>query len=548
MTHLRQILLLTRRPRSKRFNNRLNPWIRRRRLSSPLQPQWYSVETRRNLHGDLSLTTPTAADAQAFLILMNGREGSVLTSLDDNDITSSSSSSSSSESASLLQKYNADWTRKYQGRSTIVLRPQSTQEVSSILKYCNERRIAVVPQAGNTGLVGGSVPIETEVVLSVEKLNTIQGLDETTGILKCDAGCILQTLQEFAADRGHLVPVDLGAKGTCQIGGNVSTNAGGSYYFRYKSLHANVLGLEVVLADGGRILDLSYSSANLKDNTGYDMKHLFIGAEGTLGIVTKVALQCPRLPQSRCAAFLACESFEHVTKLLQEAKSHLGEILAAFEFMDASILKIVESTGKELPLSDVYPYNVLIETHGSLEEHDQAKLEKFLDLVLEDGMVVDGILAQNYGQVNEFWNVRESCNPSIASSGYVYKYDVSLPVEDFPSFSEEMHRRLAPVNSNIVTANWGHCADGNLHFNAVVPNQYEKDPELLSILEPHIFESVLKRGGSISAEHGLGQQKNKYLTMVHDEGKLESMRAIKQLFDPNGILNPFKFLPSTYHA
>lgn len=184
---------------------------------------------------------------------------------------------------STLEKYNRDWTNKYRGQSSCVVRPQSSQEVSSILKYCNSRKIGVVPQGGNTGLVGGSVPIQKEIVLSVEKLGSIQTLDPLTGILQCESGCILQDLQEYAKTYNHLVPVDLGAKGTCQIGGNVSTNAGGSYYYRYGSLHANVMGLEVVLANGD-ILNLGYDPPHLKDNTGYDLKHLFVGAEGTLGV------------------------------------------------------------------------------------------------------------------------------------------------------------------------------------------------------------------------------------------------------------------------
>lgn len=430
--------------------------------------------------------------------------------------------------------------KHYKGYSSTVVRPEATEEVSSILKYCSERRIGVVPQAGNTGLVGGSVPIRDEVVLSVEKLNTIEGLEETTGILKCGAGCILQEIQDYAAERDHLVPVDLGAKGTCCIGGNVSTNAGGSYYYRYGSLHANVMGLEAVLPDG-RILDL-YSSVNLKDNTGYDMKHLFIGAEGSIGVVTKVALLCPRLPQARCAAFLACDSFESVQQLLRMAKTHLGEILAAFEFMDHEIMRVVADRDISLPLDSIYPYSVLVETHGSVEEHDQAKIEAFLELVMDNGTVVDGVLAQNLGQVEDMWRVRESCNPSVAATGYVYKYDVSLPIPDFPLFIKEMRQRLSSYDS-IVCTNWGHVIDGNLHFNVVVPGNYEKDENLLATIEPFIFESVIRRGGSISAEHGLGQCKNQYLEL-RDEPILSTMKAIKDMFDPNGIMNPGKYLPN----
>ena len=438
-----------------------------------------------------------------------------------------------------------------------------------MLRYCNERRIGVVPQGGNTGLVGGSVPLNNEIIISLEQFDTIHP-DPTTNdcssdsprmdILKCDAGCILQDVQDYAAARGQLLPLDLGAKGTCQIGGNVSTNAGGSYYYRYGSLHANVVGLEVVLPDG-RILDCSYHDVNLKDNTGYDMKHLFIGAEGTLGVVTKIALKCPPLPKARCAAFLACETFDQVLHVLRVAKMGLSEILAAFEFLDQRTLEFIAGHGIPIPLTRYdsqtqHPYCVLVETHGSNEVHDQAKMEDFLQRIMEDGWIIDGILAQNLGQVHDMWRVRESANPSVAAQGYVYKYDISLPIPDFPGFIEEMQHRLSnhfgyhhhhhhhtSHAEAVVNANWGHVIDGNLHFNVVWPGKRDKDTKLLDSIEPFIFESVIRRGGSISAEHGLGQSKNQYLPMIRDRVALDTMRAIKNLFDPHGIMNPGKYLP-----
>jgi FAD/FMN-containing dehydrogenase len=482
-----------------------------------------------------TLSSPTAQDAHELFARMNQRPASMITTDNNNN------------NADSLARYNNDWTKRYQGHSSIVVRPETTEEVAALLKYCNDRRIGVVPQAGNTGLVGGSVPLNDEVILSVEKLDQIKGLEETTGILKCDAGCILQNLQDYAASRNHLVPVDLGAKGTCRIGGNVSTNAGGSYYYRYRSLHANVLGLEVVLADG-RVMDMSYSAVNLKDNTGYDLKHLFIGAEGTLGVVTKVALACPRLPRARNAAFLACNTFEQVQKALDMAKTMLGEILAAFEFMDDQVLRIISNTRK-LPLGDdsIYPYCILVETHGSVEEHDRAKMETFLEAAMEQGAVVDGVLSQDLGQLQDMWHVRESANPSVASCGYVYKYDVSIPVPDWPQVINEMRQRLLKAQhesaANIISFSWGHVIDGNLHFNVVSPGNFEKDESLLRVIEPFIFETVLGRGGSISAEHGLGQCKNEYLSMVRSKAELSTMYAIKDMLDPNGILNPGKYLP-----
>lgn len=299
------------------------------------------------------------------------------------------------------QRHTHNKKRRFRGRSKVLLRPRSTKEVSDILRYCHDRRIAVVPQGGNTGLVGGGVPVSDEVILSTRGLNRIEGFADQ-GILICEAGCVLQDLQDYAADRNHLVPVDLGAKGTCCIGGNVSTNAGGQYYYRYGSLHANVLGLEVVQADG-QILDLM--STNLKDNTGYDLKQLFVGAEGTLGVVTKVALRCPRLPQARNAAFLACDSFDKVQQTLLLAKDHLGEVLAAFEYMDQSVLELVAKE-KRIPVTNddgngnrPYPYSVLVETHGSNDEHDSIKMESFLESAMTKDFVVDGVVAQDRRQL-----------------------------------------------------------------------------------------------------------------------------------------------------
>lgn len=444
-----------------------------------------------------------------------------------------------------------------------MVRPASTLEVSQVLSYCHERRIGVVPQGGNTGLVGGSVGHANgqEILLSGEALHHIHGFgDPTNGILKAQAGCILQNLQDYAAQHEYFVPVDLGSKGTCQIGGNLSTNAGGSYYYRYGSLHANTMGLEVVLPDG-TILNLGYDPCHLKDNTGYDMKHLFIGAEGTLGVITNVAILCPPLPLSKGAAFLACSSYEDVCQVMAMAKSRLGEILAAVEFMDQSILElVVESLSSshhhphhhhhddtavhsQFPLSEIPKYALLIETHGSHPEHDAEKLEDLVESAFVDGWVVDGAIAQQGQQVQAFWKIRESCNPTVARQGYVYKYDVSLAVSEFEDFIQEIQSSLRTLAPQALVTNWGHVMDGNLHLNIVIPGQREKDAALYSQLEELVVQAMIRRGGSISAEHGLGQYKNKHMTRIKDPATLQAMRRIKALFDPHGIMNPGKYLP-----
>eukprot|EP00980_Cylindrotheca_fusiformis_P010414 scaffold2315_cov113-Cylindrotheca_fusiformis.AAC.7 len=325
-------------------------------------------------------------------------------------------------------------------------------------------------------------------------MDSIHRLDPVTGILYCDAGCILQNLQDYAADHDHLVPVDLGAKGTCQIGGNISTNAGGSYYYRYGSLHANIVGLEVVLANGD-ILNLGCDPALLKNNTGYDLKHL-----------------------------------------------------AAFEFMDDPVIKLVQQVNPDAvaPLPSLgHPYYILVESHGSSQENDQLKMEAFIEQSFQENLVVDGIMASSLQQREDIWILRESCNPSTASSGYSYKYDISLPIAEFPLFVEEMKASLTPHSSDLEVVNWGHAIDENLHCNIVSIGQFDVDHDLSKAIEGYVFGAVKKRRGSISAEHGLGQYKNKFMSQLHSPEILSKMVDIKKLFDPNGILNPGKYLPTT---
>jgi FAD/FMN-containing dehydrogenase len=332
------------------------------------------------------LASPTDRDYDSLASLM--RHGGSVIKADPNE----------------LDKFNKDWTGHYKGISNTIVLPTCVEEVSSILAYCNERSIGIVPQGGNTGLVGGSVPVSDELVLSLSLMNKIYpSLNDSndkddSSVLTCDAGCILQSLQTYASERNHLIPIDIGSKGSCMIGGNISTNAGGQYFNRFGSLHANVVGLEVVLANG-RVLDLL--NTNRKDNTGYHLKHLFIGAEGTLGVVTKVNLYCPSKPSARNVALVACETFQHVIDSLKLAKAQLGEILAAFEFMDQNALDLSESS---VPFgrpngNKNYPFCILIETQGSNMEHDSSKLLKFLDQSIQEGVVIDGILAQDGKQI-----------------------------------------------------------------------------------------------------------------------------------------------------
>ncbi|RLO10467.1 hypothetical protein DYB28_004173 [Aphanomyces astaci] len=340
-----------------------------------------------------------------------------------------------------IAPFNSDWLNKYHGHSSVVLRPKTTQEVSDILKYCNDRRLAVVPQGGNTGLVGGSVPVHDEVILSTGNMNVIESFDDVSGIVVCQAGCILETLDTHVGKSGYMMPLDLGAKGTCQIGGNASTNAGGLRLLRYGSLHGSILGIEAVLADG-TIVDCL--STMRKDNTGYDLKQLFIGSEGTLGVITKLSVLTPPRPASINVALVGCNSFDAVQKTYVAARRHLGEILSAVEFMDRASLDMVLRSQSTLvdPLETACPFYVLVETAGSRADHDMDKLDAYLAHVLESGDVVDGTVAQDAHQARKLFGIREDITLALSATGYVYKYDVSVPMDAYYTIVEDTRNHL----------------------------------------------------------------------------------------------------------
>ncbi|CCE79887.1 Piso0_002979 [Millerozyma farinosa CBS 7064] len=443
--------------------------------------------------------------------------------------------------------FNEDWMRKYRGQTKLVLKPKTTEQVSEILRYCNERNLAVVPQGGNTGLVGGSIPIFDEIIISLGSLNKIRSFDSVSGVLKCDAGLILQNADEFLKEQGYIFPLDLGAKGSCHVGGNVATNAGGLRLLRYGSLHGSVLGLEAVLPDG-----TIYSSMDAlrKDNTGYDLKQLFIGSEGTLGIITGVSILCPSRPQAFNVALLAVSSYEAVQKVFVGARRELSEILSAFEFMDGkSQLLTSRHLKADHPIeSGEYPFYILIETSGSNKDHDDEKLEAFLEKAMEDGLVDDGIIAQDETQVQNLWAWRESIPEASTIGGGVYKYDVSLPLADLYGLVEAASERLSQeglvdiddASKPVVEAiGYGHVGDGNLHLNVAV-REYSKRVE--NVLEPFIYEWIQSKKGSISAEHGLGFQKKNYIGYSKTDIEIKLMKDLKEHYDPKLIMNPYKYI------
>lgn len=449
--------------------------------------------------------------------------------------------------------------RKFRGHTKVVLKPKSTEEVSKILKYCNDNLLAVVPQGGNTGLVGGSVPVFDEIVINMQRMNEIRSFDEVSGILVADAGVILEIADNYLAEKGHIFPLDLGAKGSCQIGGNVATNAGGLRLLRYGSFHGNILGLEAVLPDGTIVDDLSTLR---KNNTGYDLKQLFIGGEGTIGVITKIAIICPRRSPAVNVAYFGLESYEKVQQTFIEAKGQLSEILSAFELMDGRTQKLVNRVkGKKMPLEGDHPFYCLIETSGSNTDHDSEvslifgcktcntptnpsqKLQAFLEHVMESEIVSDGVLAQDQTQIQELWSWREGITECLGHDGGVYKYDLSIPIAELYDLVNETRDRLTeaglvgPDASHPVVdvVGYGHMGDANLHLNIPV-RRFDKTVE--KAIEPWVYEWVQKRNGSISAEHGLGVTKKPYIGYSKSDTMIRLMKQIKDLYDPVSFLLP----------
>ncbi|KAG8733435.1 hypothetical protein FRC11_006236 [Ceratobasidium sp. 423] len=470
-----------------------------------------------------------------------------------------------------LDTYNNDWLGKYHGRSKLVLKPKTTAEVSAVLKHCYNRKLAVVPQGGNTGLVGESffvltgsshttvrapgsgVPANDEIILNLANMSNVRSFDPMTGIIVAEAGCILENLSNYLARHSHIIPLDLGAKGSCQIGGNVSTNAGGLRVLRYGSLHGSVLGLEIVLPNG-EILD--QLSTMRKDNTGYDLKQLFIGAEGTLGVVTAVSIQCPPAPRAQQNLVLALPSYNQLPEVFKLAKTHLSEVLSAFELFDRESYELVcHHTGKrgldesEIGNSECF---VLIETSGGRAEHDEEKLSSLLEILYDTAsspspLINSGVLSQSADQFFSLWSLREGVPEAAGKTGKVYKYDISVPVREFMNITNVVRNRLqekglyrSGPNSRVShVMGYGHVGDGNLHIN-VVADAYT--PEIEAALEPFVFEVVQSHKGSISAEHGLGLQKTQHLHYSKGQISRDWMRKVKLLFDDKGIMNPGKVI------
>jgi FAD/FMN-containing dehydrogenase len=415
--------------------------------------------------------------------------------------------------------------------------PRNTRQVSAILKFCNERRIPVQPQGGMTGLAGGGVPLGPCVVLSLERMRAIKDLDVAAGTITVEAGVVMEAVQKAADAADLFFPLDLGGRGSCQIGGNVSTNAGGNRVLRFGMARDLVLGIEAVLADGTVIDSLRKV---IKNNTGYDLRQLFIGSEGTLGVITGVVLRLFPKARSVCTGICALDDYNGILELLKRARLGFGAQLTAFEVMWPDFYQLgTTGLGRKPPLAIGAGAYVLLETMGQDPEADPLRYETVIGEALEAGIVKDAIVAKSSREATELWSVRDSPGewqrtPHWPQLGF----DVSVPTGEIGELMHEIQAELSVRWPQLRTVYFGHVADGNLHAS-VSMNGHSVSP--LEI-EEAVYEIVSRRKGSVSAEHGIGSLKREFLHFSRSPEELALMRAIKQAMDPNGILNPGKVL------
>ena len=448
-----------------------------------------------------------------------------------------------------MTPYVVDWRGRYRGQALAVVRPASTQEVAAVVKVCAATKTPVVPSGGNTSLCGGATPDETgrAVVICLARLNKVRSIDTDNDTMTVEAGCILQSVQEAARAADRLFPLSLAAEGSCTIGGNLATNAGGTQVLRYGNTRDLALGLEVVTAEG-EVWDGLRGLR--KDNTGYDLRDLFIGSEGTLGIITAATLKLYPLPVAQRTAMLALNTMEDAITVLSRARAGFGASLTGFEVMMGPVLQAVVRLfpQQRLPFegeSAQSPWFALLELSDSESaEHAQGRFEAVLGAAIEDGLVTDAAIAENIAQSKAMWHLRESIPLAEAELGKSIKHDVSIPISSIGKFVQVTNAALQQRFPGIQHIVFGHLGDGNLHYNvARAPNQTEQ--ELLASqydVYQLVHDSVHAHAGSISAEHGVGQLKRDELTRYKSALELKLMKQIKTALDPHGLMNPGKVL------
>ncbi len=444
-----------------------------------------------------------------------------------------------------------DWRNRYQGKALAVVRPATTEEVAGVVRACVKHNVPIVPQGGNTSLCGGATPDEsgTAVVLTLQRMNKVRSIDTDNDTMTVEAGCVLQSLQEAARAAGRLFPLSLAAEGSCTIGGNLSTNAGGTQVLRYGNTRELTLGLEVVTAEG----EIWSGLRGLrKDNTGYDLRDLYIGSEGTLGIITAATMKLYPLPIAQRTAMLALNSLEDAIEVLSRARAGFGASLTGFEVMAGSVLQAVVRLfpQQRLPFegeSAQSTWFALLELSDSESaEHAQQRFETVLGQAIEDGLVLDAAIAENIAQSKAMWHLRESIPLAEAEIGKSIKHDVSIPISLIGEFVKTTNAALQAKFPGVGHVVFGHLGDGNLHYNVVrAPDMTEqqlmdKQYEVYEL----VHDSVHAHSGSISAEHGVGQLKRDQLTRYKSALELKLMKQIKTALDPKGLMNPGKVLQS----
>ena len=446
-----------------------------------------------------------------------------------------------------LTAWEQDWRKRARGKALAVVRPGTTDEVAQVVRACAAAGAPIVPQGGNTGMVVGSTPDDSgrAVVLSLTRMNRMRAVDAANLTITVDAGCVLQTVQDAAEAAGLLFPLSLAAEGSCTIGGNLATNAGGTQVVRYGNARELCLGLEVVTAQGEVWDGLS---GLRKDNTGYDLRDLFIGSEGTLGVITAATMKLYPLPRATLTAWAAVPSMDAALALLGLAHRHLGAGLTGFEVMGQFALGLVVKHMPQLrvPFQQESAYCVLLENADQeSEEHARAQFERLLEAALEEGCATDAVVAENIAQARALWHVRENIPLAQAEEGLNIKHDISIPVSRIPDFCTETDALLKREIAGVRLVNFGHLGDGNLHYNVQAP----EDDDMQAFLREQeervnalVFDQVRKFGGSISAEHGIGTLKVGKLPHYKSPVALKMMRAVKNALDPQGIMNPGKVL------
>lgn len=441
-----------------------------------------------------------------------------------------------------LEAYEVDWRKRYRGRAAAVVRPANADEVAAVVRACVAAGVAIVPQGGNTGLVGGGVPDDSgqQVLLSLTRLNHIRVIDADNLTLTAEAGCVLQSVQQAADERGLLFPLSLAAEGSCTIGGNLASNAGGTQVLRYGNARELCLGLEVVTPQGELWSGLS---GLRKNNTGYDLRDLFVGSEGTLGIITAATLKLFPKPAATVTALAACDKIEAAVGLLNLARDRLGAGLTGFELMQRFALSLVERHFPQLPKPlPGAPWTVLLELAGTEdEETERDRLSNLLGAAMENGLVSDAVVAASLAQSHGLWHLRESIPLAQSQEGLNIKHDIALPVSAIAGFVPRMAAQLERVAPGSRVVCFGHLGDGNLHYNLQAPEGIVPD-EFLAAHEEQVnelvYDEVLRLGGSFSAEHGIGALKREELARRGSPVALGMMRAIKAALDPAGLMNP----------